>query len=234
MAQPEISILTKFVSRYRVKLLLGRIARTASIALLVLFGLLALLQAGFALFPWTALPLVFDIAFCGSVLFVIGSAVFIAVIRSPDLPGVAQMIEAGSKIKNPLLSIALELSVDPRSAQNLFTQEVYKSAMVGLARCPGAPELPKPVVRSAIIAVLVGAWCFLNPVFSPRLLDFWNLPFAAFARDQVSVEPGTMAIPINTRVTLRLKARDTRYPSCRLSIATPDGGGLSALLLRRD
>lgn len=234
MAEKEITLLTRFAAQYRRKLLMGRIAAAWCAGLLGLSGLLAVLQPAFALFPWTVLPLVFDIAVAGALFFLVGAVVFNSIIRTPDLPVVARMIESGAGIKNPLLSIALELAADPLNARNPFAAQAYKRAVTGLAECPSAPALPGHLVSVAILTAAIAVWCIVNPLFSPRLLDFWKLPFASLSPAGVTVEPGTVAVPRNATVTLRLLPRTTRYPSCRLAISSADGERLSGALLRPD
>jgi hypothetical protein len=142
------------------------------------------------------------------------------------------MIERRAAIKNPLLSIALELAADPFSAQNTFASQAYGRAVAGLAECPSAPALPRHLISGSILTALIAVWCIVNPLFSPKLLDFWKLPFTSFSTAEFSVAPGTISVRRNATLTLVLKQRT--YPSCRLIVTTLDGERLAGVLLRPD
>jgi hypothetical protein len=231
---PENSItISRFVTAYRRKLIALRIARVSLIAGALFFVSLAVLQIIFVLFPWTILPLVFDTAFLVAGLFILGYMIAAVTVRAPGLLPVARVIEQRSKVKTPLLAVSLELAHNDQTRDNPFTRQACSRAAADLAGCPQSPEPLRYAAPLGIAVLVLGLWCFLNHL-SPRLLDYWDLPFSGLSRSGVTVSPGSVAVPMNACVDLRLvpKYAYAHLPSCRCIISTPDGERLSSMLLR--
>ena len=231
-SMPEnISRLSGFVARYRRKLIAMRIVRVSLITGALFFISLTLLQIIFAFFPWTVLPLVFDVAFLATGLFVLGYMVIAATVRAPGLLPVARAIEQRSAVKAPFLSISLELVHNDLTRDNPFTRQACGRAVAELAGYPQSPERLRYAAPLGIAVLVLGVWCFLNHV-SPRLLDYWDIPFSGLSRSDVTVSPGTIAVPMNADVNLRAVPKLSHFPSCRCAIVTLDGERLSNMLLR--
>ena len=142
------------------------------------------------------------------------------------------MIERQSGVKNPFLAIALELARSGRTSGNAFTDETCRLAAADLGRFPSAPRPPRFIMLASVAALALGLWCVCNPFLSPRLLDYWKLPFSAVSRSAVAVSPGSTSVPLNAAVTLRLACTAARFPSCRLTLSSLDGKRMSSILLR--
>ena len=234
MANSEIDVLNRFVAAYRRQLIFGRIVWVALVAGTTYGAFLALLEAAFALFPWTVLPLAADIGAAGLGLFLLGYCSLTATLFAPSRLAVARTIERSSGWKNSLLSIAIELAADARTSGNQFTGAACERAAGDLAHFPRRPR-PRPFFpHLAGAAIVLAAWCALNPFLTPRLLDFWNLPFSPLARPDVVISPGSLVVPANASVSLKLRPRAARYPSSRLTLTSFDGERLSSMLLRPD
>ena len=234
MAQNNLNILVRFVSSYRIKLIIGRIGLSLFVVAALFFALFVLLQLIFSLFPWTLLPFVFDIACAGAAGFSILYIVSLLTRRAPGLLAVSKTIEHRGSVSRPLLSLALELGADRRTAENPFTGHAAGLAAAELTHYPRSPRRPRSIERWGAAAVVLGVWCFFNPFLSPRLLDYWKLPFTGIARPAVSVWPGTIVVPMNASVKLGCALENGRYPSCQLVITIVDGERVSTLLLRPD
>jgi len=224
----------RFVRTYRRRLITSSIARAWVAALFGLGLLLAILQAIFALFPWIALPVIFDVACLGTALFAAGFAVVAATVRAPDLVATARRIERQAGIANPLLSIALELSQDPRTAGNPFTDQTCSRVASRLGDYPASPPRPRFAIPLALGAAVLAIWGSANHAFTPRLLDYWSLPLAGVAPGGFVVTPGTTTVPLNATVRLRLTTGSARFPSCRLNITEVGGEHAAGIFLRPD
>ena len=233
MAQ-ERETLSRFVAGYRRKAIYWRCMRMSVATGCLFFVFLAIMQAGFALFPWTLLTLVFDLVFSGVCLYLVGFIVLATTRRTPTHLAVARMIERASGKKSLFLSLALELTADPRTRGNPFTEQVCRRAATELSLLPRRPAPPRFLAQGAVTAAVLAAWCFFNPFLSPRLLDFWNLPFSSLAQPEVTVRPGTVVVPAKTAITLQCLPRSGRYPSARLTLATTDGERIASVFLRPD
>jgi hypothetical protein len=234
MAHKEIEIVTSFVKAYRRRLIIGRILWTAAVAGTGVALFIALMEMIFAFFPWTALPLIVDLAAGGYAVFVAGYCLRVGVLRAPDPLSIARMIEREGSVKHSVMSIALELAADPENRDNPFTGATCSRAVAalgGLPRKPPARPFSKILTGSAVALLL---WCAINPVFSPRLIDYVALPFLPLARPEVVITPGSVLVPVNASVELKLLPRRGRFPSCRLDLLTCEGDRLSSALLRPD
>jgi uncharacterized protein YukE len=234
MASKHRELLSRFVSSYRRRLIAVRITRVGLIAVAILFAIVALLQIIFALFPWTVLPLVSDIVFIGACLFVLGYGAAASSFRAPGLLITARMIGQSSAVEKPLLSLAMELSGNECTRDNPFTASACGRAAAELGRYPRSPARPRSVVLAGIASLALGALCLLNHHLSPRLLDYWNLPFTHLSRLGGAVSPGSITVPMNASVTLRLVPAAARLPSCRCMLSSLEGERLSNPLLRPD
>ncbi len=223
----------RFVRTYRRRLITSSIARAWVAALFCLGLLLAILQAIFAFFPWITLPVIFDVACLGTALFSVGFAVVAATVRAPDLVATARRIEHLSGLGNPLLSIALELSQDPRTAGNPFTDQTCSRVASRLGDYPASPPRPRFAIPLALGAAVLAIWGSFNHAFTPRLLDYWSLPLPGVAPGGFVVTPGTTTVPLNATVRLRLTTGSARFPSCRLNI-TEIGEHAAGIFLRPD
>ncbi len=223
-----------FVRSYRIRLIAGRVSRACVIAALSILLLLAVLQAVFAFFPWIVLPVIFDVACLGAALSAAVFAIVVATVKAPRLVETAGIIERHSGVKNPLLSIALELSQDRRTTGNPFTDQTFLRVNGELCDYPAAPAGSRVFVAMAIMAFVVLLWCAFNPFFTPRLLDYWSLPFAGVSRDGMVVSPGSVTVPLNAPIDLRLACGHARFPLCRLTIAETGGERTFGMFLRPD
>ncbi|MBN2188835.1 MAG: hypothetical protein JW699_05230, partial [Chitinispirillaceae bacterium] len=235
MKLSDFELLSRFVFSYRRKLVIVRIILASLHALIAFFSLLALLQIVFALFPWTVLPAVFDAAFAGVCLFILGHALYAVTFGAPGQLKAAREIERRTPVEGLHLSLALELSGDRRTAGNPFTAEACSRAAAHISRCPRAPQLPRRAALAAAAGGLIGLWCLLNPLgLSPRLLDYWALPFSPSAAGGAVVSPGSTAVPLGASVTLRLNTAAGSFPASRCMVFSLDGERMSNVLLRPD
>jgi len=234
MIRNTIETISRFVSVYRRRLIALRIMRVSSIVLAAFFFLLASLQLLFAFFPWTVLPFFVDAAFLGAGLFIFGHAIAAATMRAPAMVSVARAIERRSGMKNPFLSISIELAGDERTRVNPFTGEACGRAAAEIERYPRSPEWPRRAVIIGAAAAVLGLWCLLNQQLSPRLLDYWAMPFSPLSAAGAAVSPGSIAVPLNASVTLRLEPAEGRFPSSRCMLFSPEGERLTSILLRPD
>jgi hypothetical protein len=234
MIRNTFETVSRFVAAYRRRLIALRIIRVSGIVLAVFFFLLASLQLIFAFFPWTVLPLVVDAAFLGAGFFILVHAIAAATVRAPDTLSVARSIERRSGLKTRFLSLSLELTKDERTRGNPFTGKACGLAAAEIEHYPRSPGLPRYAAVTGAAAMVLGLWCLLNQQLSPRLLDYWALPFSSGSAGGAVVSPGSIAVPLYASVTLRLEPAAGRFPSSRCLLFSPEGERLSSILLRPD
>jgi hemoglobin-like flavoprotein len=230
----SVTPLTRFVLAYRRRLIGWRIARVGFIVAVAVLSFVAILQAIFAFFPWTLLPLLFDtVVALSMVLFPAYSAAAFTV-WAPRLATTARSIEA-RRAKGPsFLSLALELDADLCSRDNPFTHATIARAVADLPSYPRSPSPPRHRVLMGASVLCLGLWCVTSPLLTPKLIDYWDLPLTRYAQREVTVSPGTITVRTGDAVDLVLDLKGAKYPSSRLSIVSPGGGKRTNLLLRPD
>jgi hypothetical protein len=226
--------LTRFVLAYRRRLIGSSIARVGLIIAVTVLSFIALLQAIFAFFPWTLLPLLFDAVVALSFILFLAYSVAAATVRAPRLVQTARLIES-RRAKNPsFLSLALELDADPHNRDNPFTKATIARAIADLPSYPCSPCPPRHRVFMYGSVACLGLWCTTSPLLTPKLIDYWDLPLTRYAKHEVTVSPGTITVRTGATVDLVLDLLGAKYPSSRLSIITPGDGRRTNLLLRPD
>ena len=223
--------ISHFVRIYRRSVVAGRLGRNCVIATAVFFALTAVLEIAFAFFPWIVLPLLLDLSFFCAGLFIVGAIFAELTVKAPTLLSAARMIEKQSGLQSPLLAVTLELQLDQRTRDNQFTREACRRAASMIAQYPARPQWPRFLPIQGAATLILGAWCLLTPSLSPRLLSYWNLPFEGISRFHTTIFPGSIAVPLNAAVDLRLTCRTVRLPSCRLALTGIEGEHLAAILL---
>jgi hypothetical protein len=226
--------LIRFVRNYRRRLVAGGIVRVSLIIAGTLLTFTALLQALFAFLPLTLLPVLFDGAVVLSLVLVLVYSVIAATVGAPRLLDAARLIESRRAEKTPFISLSIELASDPRTRDNPFSHAAGERAVRDLSAYPAAPLPWRRRVPAGAYVLLLGFWCFTNPFFAPRLFNYWDLPFRNGAGRGMTVEPGTITVPMDATVLLKLVPDRARYPSCRLLLETSGGDRGSSFLLRPD
>ncbi len=231
MHSDNLKKLYRYVARYRRKVIALRILQGLVVAGGIFGTAMILLQIAFALFPWTMLPAIAAATAGAAGIFMLSYGVRIATVKAPDILKAARMIE--SSVKTTGLSIALELASDKRTAKNPFTHHALSRAVSALPALPERPRITIPARLVALAALTIAVSCTMHCLLSPRLLDYWNLPFMSGTETGIVVSPGSVMVPQNTSVIVRL-APDGRYPSCRLLLCGLGNERQEHLLLRPD
>jgi hypothetical protein len=234
MSDTSVTLLSRFVLAYRRRLIGWRIARTGLIVAVAVLSFIAILQAVFAFFPWTLLPLLLDTVVALSLILYLAYSAAAVTVCAPRLVETARSIES-RRAKNPsFLSLSLELGADPRSRDNPFTHATIARAIADLPSYPRSPHPPRHRVFMSVAALCLGLWCATSPLLTPKLIDYWDLPFTRYAKREVTVSPGTTTVRTGATVDLILDLKGAKYPSSRLLIVSPGEGRRTNLLLRPD
>ncbi|MDR0330729.1 MAG: hypothetical protein LBH93_03350 [Chitinispirillales bacterium] len=231
----HLSIIRRFAARKRRALLLNRAAAWLAAAALVYLLISAALGAVFSVFPWTALPIVWMAA---TLLSLVALALLPVVLlaKRPTLTQTAAVIESKCGIAHPSLSLALELSrQDDDTAGSLPLRELtYKRAadQLGLMDRVRFLFVNKHIVVSALVLMIINASVLsLSP---NKLTNYWKLPFALMAGEQVRVGPGSVTVPLNSSVALTLSGAARHFPTARLETWPLDGQNRGRHFLRAD
>ena len=177
----------------------------------------AALQVAFALFPWTLLPLLWDVAVVAAGVYAIASMIDVLLLRRPTLVETARRMESIAGPGHHLLSLALEPPPADTGCSTSLSAEVAARAHADLHRYPRRTRirLRTPLAFSgACVAAFVGTIALPGPDLSA----YWRLLLSATASRSVRVEPGTVSIAYGSGVDLRLVPPADRLPSCGLSL----------------
>jgi hypothetical protein len=234
MSDSSIAPLTRFVLAYRRRQIGWLIARAGFIVAVTTLSFIAVLQALFALFPWTLLPLLFDAAVALSLVLFLSWSFIEAVVRAPRRLETARLIESRRGTDTSFLSLALELAADRRTGDNPFTHATIARAVAGLPSYPRSPVPPRNRVLKCAALLCLGLWCTTTPLLTPRLIDYWDLPFARYVKQDATVSPGTVTVRTGAQLDLVLDLKGAKHPSSRLSLVSLRDGRRTNLLLRPD
>ncbi|MCL2690097.1 MAG: hypothetical protein FWE57_09685 [Chitinispirillia bacterium] len=209
----------KFTSAYRSKLLADRVFAGCAVSLSVYLTVSAILGILFSIFPWTALPVVWIFAAALLILsFVIISTVLF--ISRPNLIKTAKLVESRCDIKHPTLSLSLELSQsdndDTDNASKSLKKLTFERAAGELSTISKTRFLPDRKRVFIITTILLIFNAALITFSSNKLIHYWKLPFVLIAGEKALVEPGSITVPMNASVNLRLTGAGSNYPSARL------------------
>jgi len=209
-----------FTAACRRKALADKIFAGCAFSLSAYLTVSAILSILFSLFPWTVLPVVWIFV---TALLILTFAVTAAVlfIRRPNLIETAKLVENKSGIKHPTLSLSLELSQNDDDADNVsksLKQLTYERAANELDITGKTRFLPNRKRICAVTACLLIFNVGLTVFSSNKLIHYWKLPFVLIAGEKTRVEPGSITVPMNASVNLRLSGAGQNFPSARLEM----------------
>ncbi|MDR0306371.1 MAG: hypothetical protein LBI42_05970 [Chitinispirillales bacterium] len=231
MTQPLLQI-RKFVSQRRVKLLANRAAAGSLIVFSAYLAASAVLSILFSVIPWTLLPLLW--IFTGLLLiFALAIIPVVLIIRRPTLIKTARIIESKSNIKHPSLSLSLELSENEAGGSQSLKEQAYRRAAHELEEIRKTRFLKSRKRIYAAAASLLLLNTVLISFSSNKLVHYWKLPFVLIAGERTRVEPGSVTVPMNASVNLRLSG-GSRFPSARLEVWPLDGQNRIRHFLKTD
>lgn len=181
----------------------------------------------FSLFPYTFFILIWDILTIAAITTALGTIIDVLIFRRPSQLSTVRAIEtaASEQLAHPLLSLALELSANENTENELY-RETYERAASQLSILSGA--IPKYRFSKGSILTVTLVMSLTATLFTarPLLCSFWQLPFSSLNRQQLAVFPGTIHLPRGASVTLGLHPEgEVTAPSCRIEITGLDHGG---------
>jgi hypothetical protein len=228
----DLQRIRSFLSAVRGRYVLDVVARRLAMLLAIFASAAAVAQLLFALTTWTGLPAIFDF-FCAAVLIAVPALCAHALIRSPSLLHIARRIESAGAEKHGLLSISLELasSHTPGSAELKAAALAAAAQSLGRAARRISAGSRKPLA-GALLSLL--AMTIAGAFTSPRLIDYWKLPFTDADASAGSVSPGSIAVARGSSVVLRFDPGRTNFPSCAVKLLSLDDNTHSVRLARSD
>ncbi|MBD3321624.1 MAG: hypothetical protein GF350_11070 [Chitinivibrionales bacterium] len=228
----DYAVITDFIARRRRALAVSRaVNRSAGLAA-GCFLMLAVFQISFSFFPWTVLPLLWDLTILSAVLGSAGIFLDAIFIHGPSLKETARRIEREASVPRPLISIAAEFPGTSPWDSAALRKDVLRRARETLGKYPRSlKNLYAPrLLLCAAAALLV---CIVTSIaVSPPVFSYWNLPFKSGISTAVSIEPGTVAVPQDSAVVVRCIPRKRVVPSCRLTLYSTSGVVQKRLFLR--
>ena len=222
------------VNRFRNAVMVGNLVRRLGSPAIGALFLGAVLQALFSVVPLVALPALFDLSVLLCALALAWLLLRELVLKAPSPTAAARMMERAGRDAHHYLSLALELAPGTYRGSTELGEEVVRRARKSV---DSYPRRPRAVRSSRRIALMLGgiilctaSWTMLTP----RITDYWDLPFSSNAGLGVRVEPGTVPLPRDGSVTLRLTPLHQAFPSCRLNLFDINGDRIETHILRPD
>ncbi len=213
-----IQALRRYRRRIITAVVVNRLALVAS--LFALFSIISF--TAFAIFPWTILPLAWDIAVVATGLAVLGIIGY-ALIRKPSLSDVATFVDGQRPGKHISLRIAYELGAEEISGTSSELRgRVIADTVTALEHFPrkldGIRRTKRRILAIASITVFGLSAAFLNP----SLYSYRELPITLFQSPTADLSPGRATVPYGSVVQLRCRPDEVVFPSARLSMSPLD------------
>ncbi len=208
----------KFCMRHRRRYITAKVVNTWLLLAGILFTVGTASTIGFAFFPWTGLPVLFDIVAVLFIVACVGVVVHWTVIHSPSEGTVARLLEKQIDRKHQYLSIALELGGALSMGSSKLIASVCSVACESFGSYP--KKITGTVYRKRVITFCITliAVCSATYVCSPRLSNWLFIPLSMFSRVSASVYPGTIVVPKHTGVILNCVPEEPLYPSAKISV----------------
>lgn len=212
------SAIKKFCSRHRVSYITRKIFNSWLLLAALLLGIGTILSISFYFFPWTALPVIFDVAVIVTGSLCILALIKLTIVNKPSLSNIASILEKLVDKKHQYLSIALELGRTLSSTSSQLVEQVCSEAKKTFGIYP--KSIKNVVSKKRIFALCICLILFFGSVYicKPRMVTWWDIPLSMFKSIQASVYPGKIAVPKNANVSLRCMPEEPAYPSAGLSI----------------
>jgi hypothetical protein len=228
----DFSIVMRYLHGLRRMALVRAVARQSATLCAVIFFSCTAAQVLFAVFPWTILPIIWDILVAGLGIGTGAIACILFFFRRPDMGGIARLAEKRAGCAHPWLSLSIELmDPDAQGSPDLKNAAVEK-ARESLALMPSKTPLSRSD-RNAFILLAVSCVAFaVTAVFlDPVCARYWKTPFSYFTPVRATILPGTVCVPSGSSCILQLSPRGEQFPSCRLTVSDCEGAPEKSVLL---
>ena len=223
--------LRKFVDGVRRRTAIKRAIKGSALLFSGFFLFSTLLNIFFAFFPWVFIPLLWDFLLAATIISAAGWIIDSFTFHFRDLHSTAVQLEKNSEIGHSLLSIAFELDKDKLSGP--LVDRVYKIASEQIA---GFKQGKDMLMRRCAV-IFPGSlilWVLTLFIAEPSVPSYWRMPLSFLNKSDANVTPGTLKIRRGARVDLRLNPIHTLFPSCGITITSPDGNIRRNRFLRPD
>ncbi len=228
---PDLNRVRLYAAGLRRRTALAALARRCAALCAAALGGCAFVQVLFAVFPWVALPLLWDLLIAALAACAGASAAELLWLRQPGLGATARAAEERARLLHPWLSLSLELSAGSGAGSADLTAAVHEQAAAAIPSCPSGPDSrglrPLAAALALSAAAFTGGILFLQP----HCAAFWQLPFSYLRPAAGVVKPGTVYLPVGAPCTLRLEPVSSLFPSCRITCAELDGSHAADVLL---
>lgn len=232
----DYSAIKKFCNRHRISYITKKIFNSWLLLSALLLGIGTVLSVSFYFFPWTALPVIFDVVVVIIALLCILTLIKLTIVKKPSLSNIASILEKRVDKKHQYLSIALELGSAVSSMSSQLIEKVCSEARKTFNTYP--KSIKNIVSRRRVYTLALTIALFFGAVFicRPRMVDWWDIPFSLFQPVKALLFPGKIAVPKNATVTLQCVPEESIYPSAKLKITefSPFGDRNIHHLLRPD
>ena len=229
-----IAALITSVKRHRWRYIFSLLVHDVALVSSALFGFLTVLQIIFAAFPWTLLPIVWDVSvvicFAAIAIVIIDNYV----LRQPPLLLIADRIEKKLGLKPRWISLAIELASAQSPGSGALKEEVVELAARQLENRSMDIRRKLPAAITFSCALVMLAWLGTSLFLKPRLNSFWDLPLSLGTKVVARITPGSMAVPLHSSITLGCIPQAKGFPSCKVIVTDKIDGAAMAMLLRPD
>ncbi len=164
------------------------------------------IHLAFAVFPWTVLPLVWDLTVISTAIALTAAVLDALLIRRPSLNHIATMLDTASGLDHPGLRIALQLHQRTSHSSRSLAARYIADTESSLDMYPRTVAVAG--LRNASIAavLLIPSAVFVTLVTSEPVFRYWREPLIS-GSFSYRIFPGTCRIPSHRDTTLRFVPR---------------------------
>ncbi len=227
----NLSQVFRFAKKLQTRVILQRIISHYSIVLISFFLLTSICNFFFNFYSLLFITLLWDFCFIALCAILIGIFVNHCIFNRPDLATLLSDLEKKSRLSHPVVSISIELS---HHQPSFFTEEILRTAAAQIAvlsnYCPQL-RISKLVFSGLILSFLMFAGSLILPNTATR---YWHLPIVESNILNVKILPGTITVPYNSSLTLKLLPLTQSIPFARVAVKPLDRGLIRKYILHPD
>ena len=157
--KPDIEYVYSFCCIYRLSVILNLFCQRFMLLATIVFIAATVFQICFALFPWTVLPVFWDMCFVGLFSGTGIIAFDLLILHKPALEKCALEIEQSAALSHPWVSLALELSHNSTPRSKELQLSVFEKAKQSLEKSPGKARLSYSFPKTIILLFSFSLFC---------------------------------------------------------------------------
>ncbi len=224
----------KFLAHHRRRYISASVLNDVAALVLISSLVTIVLALSFGVFPWTVLPIIFDLVIAALFISILAAILKKAVFGKPSLKSVASLLEQRTGRSHQNLVVGLELCTEKHDGSpELISSAIHHSAenlQLYPRNLSGLFNFRRLFLSGASALICL----FLIAAGKPSLLSYWDIPLHMFKGIEAQTYPGSKVLPSLSRVEFLCIPEVSRYPSAILSLKDLETGYRRTHLLRPD